>query len=148
MNTVDIATDAIDTLRSNIREGAEARGKNASGNTSRGLAVLSRGGLEFGEAMLEADHNWRYWGNGRGPGGRPPLDKLKAWSDVRGMSLSLDELYALQGRIAREGSRDYRLKRTNLVLDEIGPWEENDLPETDERLATELERATLEQFND
>lgn len=145
MNTVDIATDAIDTLRSNIREGAEARGKNASGNTSRGLAVLSRGGLEFGEAMLEADDNWRYWGNGRGPGGRPPLGKLQDWINIRGLSLSA---YALQGKIAREGTRDYRLKRTNLVLDEIGPWEENDLPETDERLATELERATLEQFND
>ena len=145
MNTVDIATDAIDTLRSNIREGAEARGKNASGNTSRGLAVLSRGGLEFGEAMLEADDNWRYWGNGRGPGGRPPIDRLQDWINIRGLSLSA---YALQGKIAREGTRDYRLKRTNLVLDEIGPWEENDLPETDERLATELERATLEQFND
>lgn len=145
MNTVDIATDAIDTLRSNIRDGAEARGKNASGNTSRGLAVLSRGGLEFGEAMLEADDNWRYWGNGRGPGGRPPLSKLQDWINIRGLSLNA---YALQGKIAREGTRDYRLKRTNLVLDEIGPWEENDLPQTDERLATELERATLEPFNE
>lgn len=145
MDTVRIASDAVELLRDNIREGAIARDKNASGNTSRGLAVLSRGGSDFGEAMLEADKNWRYWGNGRGPGGRPPLDKLQAWINILGLSLSA---YALQTKIAREGTRDYRLKRTNLVLDEIGPWEENDLPHTDERLATELERATLEQFND
>lgn len=145
MDTVRIASDAVELLRDKVREGAIARDKNASGNTSRGLAVLSRGGSDFGEAMLEADKNWRYWGNGRGPGGRPPLDNLQAWINIRGLSLSA---YALQTKIAREGTRDYRLKRTNIVLDEIDPWEQNDLPDMDQLLLTEMERSTLEPFNE
>ena len=128
----DIATDAVEQLRANIRTGIADRDKNASGNTSKGIDVLPSGNDLSGGADLEADGHWRWVGNGRGPGGRPPIGRLRQWIANRGLSISA---YALANKIAREGTRDFRLKRTNIFLDEIKAWEEVDVPKAEELFA-------------
>lgn len=100
MGARDIATNAVERLRANVRTGMNERGKNATGGTSAQIDVLEFGGDTTGEAALEADSHWKFVGNGRGPGGRPPIAKLRQWIAARGLSISP---YALAEKIAREG---------------------------------------------
>lgn len=138
MGSREIAVSAMDVLRNNIQEGMKARGKNATGNTSRRLVVLPSGGegAGFGQAALEADSQWKFVGNGRAPGGMPPIQNIRNWIQARGLSLNA---FAVARKIAKQGSRDFRLKRTNVFLDEIKAWEKNDVPKAEEQLAKGLE---------
>ena len=144
MGALAIAEKAIDTLKGNVQQGMEDRGKNATGGTSRRLATIPSGNDVTGAASLEADGNWRYVGNGRGPGGRPPIGSIRAWIAARGLTLNA---YAVANRIAREGSRDFRLKRTNVFLDEIEAWEAKDVPLAEDEFARDVERRALEVFD-
>ena len=128
---VDIAEGAVDKLRLNIQAAMEDRGKNASGGTSRGIAVIPSQGQGFGAAALEADHQWRYVGNGRGPGGFPPIARIESWLRSRGLQISA---WGVARKIAKEGSRDYRLKRRNIFVQEIEAWEREELPKADEQM--------------
>ena len=94
---------------------------------------------------MEADSHWKYVGNGRGPGGRPPIAKLRQWIQARGLSISP---YALAEKMMREGSMDYRLGRTNVFLDEIDAWEDRDLPEAESRFAEYGEREGLKTIDE
>lgn len=145
MGARTIAFDAMNTLRANVQAGMEQRGKNATGNTSRRVEVLSFGSEFTGEAALEADSQWKYVGNGRGPGGRPPIDNLRQWIAARGLSISP---YALAEKITKEGSRDFRLGRTNVFLDQITAWEGKDLPQAEDRFAAEAEALGLKTIDE
>ena len=145
MGARDIATNAVERLRANVRAGMNERGKNATGGTSAQIDVLEFGGDTTGEAALEADSHWKFVGNGRGPGGRPPIAKLRQWIAARGLSISP---YALAEKIAREGSRDYRLGRTNVFLDEIGVWESQDIPQAEDEFAAYAEEQGLKTIDE
>lgn len=138
MGAREIAVAAVDTLRSNIRTAMADAGKNATGDTSRRIDVLPSGGegAGFGQAALEMDANWKYVGNGRGPGGAPPIARLERWTAVRGLDVSP---YALQASIAKKGTRDFRLKRPNIPLQEAKAWEVKEVPKAEEQLAKGLE---------
>lgn len=145
MGARQIATSAVERLRANVRTGMVERGKNASGNTSAQIDVLEFGGDTTGEAALEADSHWKFVGNGRAPGGRPPIAKLRAWIAARGLSINP---YALANRIAKEGSRDFRLGRTNVFLDEIGVWESQDIPQAEDEFAAYAEEQGLQTIDE
>lgn len=145
MGARDIATNAVERLRANVRTGMNERGKNATGSTSAQIDVLEFGGDTTGEAALEADSHWKFVGNGRGPGGRPPIAKLRQWIAARGLSISP---YALAEKIAREGSRDYRLGRTNVFLDEISVWESQDIPQAEDEFAAYAEEQGLKTIDE
>lgn len=145
MGARDIASEAVAQLRANVQAGMEARGKNATGNTSARIDVLSFGSDTTGEAALESDSHWKFVGNGRGPGGRPPIAKLRQWIQARGLSISP---YALAERMAQEGSRDFRLGRSNVFLDEIDAWEDRDVPQAEARFAEEAEKRALQTIDE
>ena len=145
MSAKDIAQEAVETLRDNIRTAMADKGKNATGETARTLDVIARSvGAEGGEAALEANGNWRWVGNGRGPGAMPPIAPIQAWIRARGLDLNA---WAVAGRIKREGSRDFRLKRPNIFIEEIRGWEEIELPRVDAKLTDLLAGRVVETIN-
>lgn len=82
-------------------------------------------GNTFGiTARLAANANWKWVGNGRGPGAPPPVTSIQRWIDAKGLSLNA---WAVARKIGAEGSADYRAKRTNVFEDGITAWQfEND----------------------
>lgn len=71
-------------------------------------------------ARMEANENWRFVGNGRGPGKMPPVDRLQTWIEAKGLELNA---WAVANKIRKEGSADYRAKRTNVFEDAIVKWQ-------------------------
>jgi hypothetical protein len=112
---------AMVDLTGRIREEATERGKVATGATLASLRTSVVSSPAFVVGTLSGNENWRWWGNGRGPGRMPPVDNIRAWIIAKGLSLSP---YAVAKRIAEEGSRDYRLKRTNVVEVSADAWQE------------------------
>ena len=144
MTAREIAYNAMERLRGYIRQAFEARGKNASGGTRDSMRTLSSEGLTFGTASLEANSNWKWVGNGRGPGKMPPIDPIRQWIASRGLDISE---WAVAKKIAKVGSRDYRLKRRNLFLEEIEAWEKTDVPKAEQQMIDEIERRFLENID-
>ena len=133
MTARDIATDAFNDLLSAIGEAYRDRGKLASGKTLRGTRVLVRSSSDLSAtAELLAPHQWKYVGNGRGPGRRPPIAPIKAWVEARGLNVNA---WAVANNIAKFGSFDFRRKRTNIYLDEVKAFEEQKPPGVKERHA-------------
>lgn len=130
----DIVEGAMVDLARGIQRDMRARDKNATGGTSRGIEVNAVGGNSFTQGTLIADSQWRYVGSGRGPGMRPPIEPLKKWIAARNLTISA---YAVANRIAKEGSRDYRLRNTNVFIDAIDRWEK-DFPKVEEKFAQNL----------
>jgi len=145
MSARDIASRYVDVLKANVRDEMERRGKNATGDTSRRIETIPSGGDETGSAALEADQQWKYVGNGRGPGGLPPINNLRRWIQAKGVPISA---YALQRKIAREGTRDFRLKRSNVFLDEIDAWEDRSVPMAEDEFAAFAEQQGLQTIDE
>ena len=116
--------EAMRDLVGRVKEEANYRGKVATGGTIAALRTSVMGTDRFVVGTMTGPEHWRYVGNGRGPGRMPPVSRLQAWINSRGLSLSA---WAVAKRIAAQGSRDYRLKRTNIFNDSIKAWEESDL---------------------
>ena len=115
---------AMDDLVGRIREEANERGKVASGRTLASLRTTVLVSDAFSVGTLSGADNWKYWGNGRGPGRMPPVGPLQRWITSRGLSLNA---WALAKRIAKDGTRDHRLGRPNLVMESIKAWKEGDV---------------------
>lgn len=126
----DIVEGSMIGLARSIQQGMRDRNLNAAGTTSRSIEVGAVGGRGIVQGTLVANDNWRYVGNGRGPGKFPPLDPLRAWIKARGLEISE---YALQRTIGLKGSRDYRKNNRNVFLDGIEAWEKNELPKTEDQ---------------
>lgn len=115
---------AMDDLVGRIKEEASYRGKVASGGTLAALRTATIAGSQFVVGTLTGPEHWKWVGNGRGPGRMPPIAPLEAWIASKGLSLSA---WAVAKKIAAEGSRDYRLKRTNIFMDSIKAWQDGDV---------------------
>lgn len=104
------------------------RRKVATGDTMRSMTteVNSYENIQGGTfgitARLSANSNWRFVGNGRGPGGMPPIVNIERWVQAKGLSLSA---WAVAKKIGAEGSADYRAGRTNVFEDGIAEWQSN-----------------------
>lgn len=112
---------AMDDLVDRIREEAADRGKVASGKTLASLRTSVLGSSAFVVGTLTGGEQWKFVGNGRGPGKMPPIQNIEQWIASKGLNLSA---WAVGKKIAREGSRDFRLGRTNIFADSIGTWQE------------------------
>jgi hypothetical protein len=112
---------AMDDLVGRIREEAEARGKVASGKTLASLRTSVLGSSAFVVGTLTGGEQWKFVGNGRGPGRMPPIQNIEQWIASKGLNLSA---WAVGRKIAKEGSRDFRLGRTNIFADAIGAWQQ------------------------
>lgn len=133
---IDIAKEAVEKLRDDVRKIMVDRNKNATGGTSDGIAVIASQGDGFGQALLEADSTWKWVGNGRGPGRMPPIAPLQAWVNARGLSISA---WGVAKKIAKLGSKDYREKRRNVFLQGIEAWERESLPVAEGKMVTSME---------
>lgn len=145
MGARDIATRAVERLKVSVQDEMVLRRKNATGNTSRRIEVLSFGGDETGEAALEADSNWKFVGNGRGPGKPPPIYKMRQWLQATGRTMSP---YALAESIAQRGTLDYRLGNPNVFLSKIEPWENSDLTLSEVEFADYAEQQGLKTIDE
>ena len=127
-----VMESAMKTLRDNIAQGMKDRGKVATGGTIASMVTTVNSyeniqGNTFGlVARLEANDNWKFVGNGRGPGGMPPVQTIQAWITAKGLTLNA---WAVAKKMAKQGSRDFRLKRTNIFTDEIDGWAQSGLLE-------------------
>ena len=139
----DIVSEAMVDLKGLILQGAEARGKNATGQTGRSIQTTAIQSQNTVAGTLTMEAQWKWWGNGRGPGKMPPIDNIQRWIDALGLSLSA---YAVSHNIASKGSLDYRLKRTNLVEDEVAAWEAERLTKLEEAVAENIMDRTVEIF--
>ena len=131
----DIVDSAMLDLKSAIQQGMAERGKNATGKTSQNIRTFTVGGGGMVQGSLEADYTWKWVGNGRGPGGVPPVAPLRAWIKLKGLDINE---YVLAIRIAIEGTRDFRLKRRNIFLEEIEGWEKSKMPKVEDAAAQNL----------
>lgn len=106
----------------------DERRKVATGETKRSMTTEVNSfeniqGQTFGiTARLSANANWKWVGNGRGPGGMPPVANIQRWIDAKGLSLSA---WAVAKRIAKDGSLDHRRGNTNVFDDGIAEWQSN-----------------------
>lgn len=113
--------DAMVDLVGRIREEATERGKVATGQTLNSLRTSVLATPSFVAGTLTGAENWRWWGNGRGPGRMPPIGPIETWVHARGLDISP---WAVAKKIAREGSRDFRLGRQNVVDACLEPWQD------------------------
>ena len=111
---------AIDSLRDASRENLEARGKNASRALSETLRTGVSGEVEI-DATLSALDYWKWTGNGRGPGGMPPVGNIEAWINAKGLDLNA---WAVAKTIAKEGSKDHRDGNQNAFEEAWMAWEQ------------------------
>lgn len=117
---------AMAELQQAITLGMTERGKVATGETLRSVSheVNSYENIQgntFGVVgRLSANDNWRFVGNGRGPGAPPPITTIERWMQAKGLSLNA---WAVANKIGKQGSRDFRLKRPNVFEEEISGWQ-------------------------
>lgn len=127
--TVDIAPvgraveKAMLDLPSRIREESDYRGKVASGKTLASLRTAVLTAPKYVVGTLTGGDWWKFVGNGRGPGKMPPVGPIESWLASRGLDYSP---WAVAKKIAAEGSRDYRLGRTNIFEDSFNAWQDSD----------------------
>jgi hypothetical protein len=136
MEPIDIAKEAVEKLRADIRKIMVDRNKNATNSTTNGIAVIPSQGQGFGQALLEADSTWKWVGNGRGPGKMPPVAPIQAWINARGLTLNA---WGVARKIGLKGSKDFREKRRNVFLQGIETWEKEALPIAEGKMAANME---------
>ena len=117
LRAVDLA---INEIKVRSIEEAERRGKVATRGTLNTLSV-SAVSTSFGATgTLEGEEQWKYVGNGRGPGGKPPIQNLLAWVNAGHQDMNA---WAIQATIAKYGSKDYRNNAPNVFLSAIDDFE-------------------------
>lgn len=136
MEPIDIAKEAVEKLRAEVRKVMVDRNKNATNSTSNGISVIASQGQGFGQALLEADSTWKWVGNGRGPGKTPPIAPIQAWINARGLTLSA---WGVARKIGLKGSKDYREKKRNVFLQGIEAWEKGALTDAEGKMFTTME---------
>ena len=136
MEPIDIAKEAVEKLRTDIRKIMVDRNKNATNSTTNSIGVIPSQGQGFGQALLEADSTWKWVGNGRGPGKMPPIAPIQAWINARGLTLNA---WGVARKIGLKGSKDFREKRRNVFLQGIETWEKEALPIAEGKMAANME---------
>lgn len=115
--------DRADNIRSVLAEGGERLSPyDASGRLSKSVRTEVVDGLASTSGVLSAAHYWRWTGNGRGPGKRPPTEPITAWAQVK---LGLDEqqarsiAFVIARNIGEFGTIDHQLGGKNVFEAEI-----------------------------
>lgn len=119
-NTLRALDLAINEVKARSIEEAERRGKVATRGTINSLAVSVVETGSGGVAYLTGEEQWKFVGNGRGPGKMPPIANIEAWVSAKGVDVSA---WAVATKIAREGSRDWRNRAPNVFLSAMDDFE-------------------------
>ena len=114
------------------------RGKVATGRTMSTLSTFTVQGSDYLASYLEGEDQWKFVGNGRGPGGMPPIGPIQAWIDAKGLPLSA---WGVAKKIAKEGSKDYRNNAPNVFLSAFDTF-------LDGAGVKELEEGTADEFEE
>jgi hypothetical protein len=112
--------DAIESIRKGAIEEMERRGKVATGRTMSTLSTFVTVGPSSVVAELQGESQWRFVGNGRGPGGVPPVENIRRWIQAKGLDLNA---WAVAKSMAKRGSKDWRNKAPNVFLSAIDDFE-------------------------
>lgn len=119
---------------------AEGRIRNTTQGIFDRLRVTTTTMPTFVSGVMEGDDYWVFVGNGRGPGGMPPVENIQAWIDKAGISVSA---FAVARKIAKEGTRAYRRGESNVFTSVIEKWERG-LGEVENVAGKEMEDAAFE----
>ena len=120
---------------------AEGRIRNTTQGVFDRIRTTTVTGASYVSGTLEADDYWKWVGNGRGPGGMPPVEKIQDWLDRIGSRASA---YVIARRIGAEGSRAYREKGKNVFLSAADKWERSGLQSIEQTAQNEMEDAAFE----
>lgn len=116
-----IAVDlAINEIKARIIEEAERRGKVATRGTINYMTTSAMRVSDGAVGRLEMNENWKWWGNGRGPGGMPPIENIRTWIAAKGVEASP---WAIAKTIAQQGTKDYRLRAPNIPMSAVDDFE-------------------------
>lgn len=134
---------AIRKVEQLSRTEMERRGKVATGRTMSTLSTYTVQGSDFLASYLEGEEQWKFVGNGRRPGGMPPIAPIQAWINARGLALSA---WGVAKKIAKEGSKDYRNNAPNVFLSAFDTFLEGPgVKELEEGTANEFEQTLASQ---
>ena len=114
---VKVAIEQVKAL--SVRE-LEKRRKVATGRTMRSLTISLTSSDAAQTGKLEGDEQWKWVGNGRGPGRMPPLGPIQEWVNARRLTISA---YAVARTIAKQGSKDFREGNQNVFLSAFEQFE-------------------------
>lgn len=121
---------------------AEGRIRATTGGIFDRITAPIASGTGYVTGMLETDDYWRWVGNGRAPGGMPPVASIASWVQRAGIAASP---WAIAKSIAQRGSRNYRLKKTNIFKDGIDKWEQGpSIGRAEDAAGKEFEDAVVE----
>ena len=117
---------ALSTFMSDLRDDVIGRidsGKyNATGRLRRSVAVEVASGFAT-EGTMYALSTWKFLGNGRGPGKKPPIAPLVEWAKAKGLAKTDSEARSFAYRIAssmsKRGSLDHQLGGKNQFAEAI-----------------------------
>lgn len=133
---------AINAIKVGSIQEAERRGKMASNRTASSLSVFVVAHPFGVTGVLEGNDNWKYWGNGRGPGKMPPIAPIQDWIDATGHDLNA---WAVAKGIAKRGTRDFRIKAPNIVITAINSFENGaGMDKLEEEAGKEMEDAIVD----
>lgn len=134
-------SDAINTIRQMSIDELERRGKVATGRTISTLAtsVTISGAAITGTLTGEAQ--WQWVGNGRPPGGMPPIGPIRQWVEAKGLNISP---WAVAKGIALRGSKDFRDKKTNVFMDAFEQYDSGKVKELEDRVGKVYEQQAID----
>lgn len=118
--TVRAVDIAVNEIKARAIEEAERRGKVATRGTLNSLSVTAFSTPFGATGVLEGNDNWKYVGNGRGPGKMPPVRPIQDWIDATGRDLNA---WAVAKGIAKQGTRDFRAGAPNVFISAIDAFE-------------------------
>ena len=121
---------------------AEGRARTTTTGIFERMTTGVAHGTGFVTGHLEADGYWRYVGNGRGPGGMPPVDSIRAWVERAGIDASP---WAIAKSIAKKGTRAHQRGDKNIFETSIDKWEAGpSVAAAEEAAGVELEDAAID----
>lgn len=133
--------DAINAIRALSIAEMERRGKVATGRTISTLSTVVTSSPGFVTGELQGESQWKFVGNGRGPGGVPPIGPIQAWIAAKGLDISA---WAVAKSMAKRGSKDFRNNAPNVFLSAIDDWEQKGgLDKTTDEVAGHFEQQVV-----
>lgn len=136
-------------LQQGVTDVISESGYNASGKLTRSLRTEVYSGLQSISGELSALSHWKYVGNGRGPGKRPPQGTIKQWLLDKGLVRDDKEAerraFVIARSIGEKGSKAFRDKGQNVFKMQIEARQEQ-IPEILRAHLRDIPNALVSQF--
>ena len=133
--------DAMNAVLSDVKKEMVRRGKVATGRTISTLSTSVTTGDAAVVGTLTGEEQWKFVGNGRGPGGMPPINNIQRWINAKGLTISA---YAVARTIAKKGSKDYRNRAPNVFMSAMDDFEKDGLDRLEDKAAGAFEQQAID----